>query len=148
LPSLDPRRPDGAPEIAFHDGRELRGIPPDQQTFTPDEAAEIRHGYFANIAYMDTQLGKVLAGLDALGLRDSTVIVFCADHGYHLGEHGLWAKTSCFELDAHVPLIVALPGAKNAGRQDGRVGRATRPLSHAGRGVRPAPRRRACKERA
>jgi len=115
LPPLDPRRPSGAPEVAFHDGRELRGIPPMQQTFTPTEAAEMRHGYFANTSYMDEQLGKVLAALDKQSLADSTLIVFCGDHGYHLGEQGLWGKTSCFELDARVPLIMIPPGGKQAG---------------------------------
>lgn len=117
LPPLDPNRPEGAPEIAFHDGRELRGLPPNQVTFTPEQAAEIRHGYFANIAYFDAQLGKVLAALDQHGLAERTVIVFAGDHGYHVGEQGLWAKTSNFELDAHVPLLVALPGMKTAGRK-------------------------------
>jgi iduronate 2-sulfatase len=122
LPPLDPRRPAGAPEVAFHDGRELRGLPPDQMDFTPEQAAEIRHGYFAGISYMDAQVGKVLAALDQQGLADSTVIVFCGDHGYHVGEHGLWAKTSCFELDAHVPLLIVPPKCKHAGaKSDGPV---------------------------
>lgn len=117
LPPLDPRRPYGAPEIAFHDSRELRGLPPNQITFTDEQAAEIRHGYFANTSYMDAQLGKVLDALDELALADRTVIVFVGDHGYHLGEHSLWAKTSNFELDARVPLMIALPGAGHpAGR--------------------------------
>jgi iduronate 2-sulfatase len=117
LPPLDPARPNGAPEIAFHDGRELRGLPPNQITFTPEQAAEIRHGYFANLSYMDAQLGKVLDALDKFGLTDRTVIVFAGDHGYHLGEHSLWAKTSNFELDARVPLLIAAPGMAVAGRQ-------------------------------
>ena len=117
LPPLNPDRPEGAPEIAFHDGRELRGLPGNQVTFTPEQAAEIRHGYFANIAYFDAQLGKVLDALDKNGLAERTVIVFAGDHGYHLGEQGLWAKTSNFELDAHVPLMVALPGMKTAGKK-------------------------------
>jgi iduronate 2-sulfatase len=115
LPGYDPHRPAGAPDIAFHDGRELRGIPPNQVTFSSSEAAEIRHGYLAGISYMDAQVGKVLAALDQHGLADSTIVVFAADHGYHLGEHDLWAKTSNFERDAHVPLIVASPGAKQRG---------------------------------
>ena len=72
---LDPARPAGAPEPAFHDGRELRGLPPNQITFTAKQAAEIRHGYFANISYMDAQLGKVLDALDQSGLAGRTIIL-------------------------------------------------------------------------
>ena len=115
LPKLDPRRPAGAPEWAFHDGRELRGLPPNQLDFTPEQAAEIRHGYLAGISYLDAQVGKLVAALDELGLAERTVIVFCGDHGYHLGEHGLWAKTSCFELDARVPLVIVPPKCAQAG---------------------------------
>jgi iduronate 2-sulfatase len=110
LPPFDGARPAGAPELAFHDGRELRGLPSNQLTFTPDQAAEIRHGYFANISYMDAQLGKVLDALDRSGVAARTVVVFVGDHGYHLGEHSLWAKTSNFELDARVPMFLAAPG--------------------------------------
>jgi iduronate 2-sulfatase len=111
LPPLNPARPTGAPELAFHDSRELRGVPPNQLTFTPEQVTEIRHGYFANTSYMDAQLGKVLDALDRSGVAGRTLIVFAADHGYHLGEHDLWAKTSNFELDARVPLLIALPEA-------------------------------------
>lgn len=115
LPSYDPARPDAAPEIAFHDGRELRGAPPNQITFNPSQAAEIRHGYFANISYLDAQVGKVLDALERRGLAERTLIVFVSDHGYHLGEQDLWGKSSNFELDARVPLFVASPQCKHAG---------------------------------
>jgi iduronate 2-sulfatase len=126
LPPVDLSRPSGAPDVAFHDGRELRGVPPNQVTFTPDQVAEIRHGYFANTSFMDAQLGKVLDALDRSGQADRTLIVFVADHGYHLGEHSLWGKTSNFELDAHVPMMVALPrsgGGGGAGVAPGRHSR-------------------------
>ncbi len=118
LPAVDPSRPSGAPDVAFHDGRELRGLPSDQVTFTPAQVAEIRHGYYANISYFDAQLGRVLDALEQQGLSERTVIVFAGDHGYHLGEHSLWGKTSNFELDARVPLLISLPGAKQGQQTD------------------------------
>jgi len=117
LPPLDPRRPEGAPEIAFHQSTEVLGPVANQKTPTAEQAAEMRHGYFANISYMDAQLGKVLDALDASGVADRTIVVFVADHGYHIGEHTLWGKTSNFEFDAHVPLFIAMPGMKTAGKQ-------------------------------
>jgi len=117
LPPLNPDRPGNAPEIAFHQSTEILG-PPDKQTQpTPGQIAEMRHGYFAGVSYMDAQVGKVLAALRENGLEENTIVLFWGDHGYHLGEHGLWAKTSNFELDARVPLIIAplapkVPGAK------------------------------------
>ncbi len=116
LPPLDPSRPKDAPEIAFHDSREILGIPPKQIKPTSAQAAEMRHGYFANISYMDAQVGKVLKALDDHKLTERTVIVFVSDHGYHIGEHTQWGKTSCFEFDARVPLIVSAPSMKTAGK--------------------------------
>jgi iduronate 2-sulfatase len=117
LPALNPNRAVGAPEVAHHDGREIRGVPPNQLTFTPEQAAEIRHGYFANIAFMDAQIGKVLDALEKSGGMDRTIVVFASDHGYHVGEHSLWGKTSNFELDARVPLLIAAPGFGKAGQK-------------------------------
>jgi len=115
LPPFNPARPAAAPEIAFHQSTEILGSVENQQQPTAEQAAEMRHGYFAGISYMDAQLGKVTAALEKQGLLDSTLIVFWGDHGYHLGEHGLWAKTSNFELDSRVPLIIVPPQAKHAG---------------------------------
>src|SRR5262249_17420091 len=116
LPPFDPARPSDAPDIAFHDSREILGAPPKQVRPTAEQAREMRHGYFANISYMDTQVGTLLKALDDSGLRDRTVVVFVADHGFHIGEHELWGKTSCFELDARVPLVISAPGMKAAGK--------------------------------
>ncbi len=117
LPPLDPRRPEGAPDIAFHDSREVLGPPDKQIPLTSEQAAEMRHGYFANIAYMDAQLGKVLDALDRSGVAERTIVTFVGDHGYHIGEHSLWGKTSNFELDARVPFFISVPSSKNAGRR-------------------------------
>ena len=116
LPPLEPAKPKDAPELAFHNSSEVLGAPAKAIKPNAEQITEMRHGYFANINYMDEQVGKVLAALETHKLTDNTVIVFLADHGYHLGEHGLWAKTSCFELDARVPLIICPPKAANAGK--------------------------------
>jgi len=117
LPILNPARPEGAPEIAFHQSTEILGPVAKQTPVTPEQAAEIRHGYFANISYMDAQIGKVLAALDKSGAASNTIIVFVADHGYHIGEHSLWGKTSDFEFDAHVPLMISDLRPENHGKK-------------------------------
>lgn len=71
-------------------------------------------GYFASVAYMDAQVGKVTAALTANGLDDNTIVIFTSDHGYHLGEHDFWAKVSLRDESAGVPLIISVPGKKPA----------------------------------
>jgi len=75
------------------------------------------HGYLAGISYLDAQVGRVLDALERAGRASDTIVVFVSDHGFHLGEHGLWAKTSNFELDAHVPLLIADPRLGHGGRK-------------------------------
>jgi arylsulfatase A-like enzyme len=82
-----------------------------------DEAREVIRAYLASISWVDYNLGRVLTELDNLGLRDNTVIVFVADHGYQLGEKGKWSKAgSLFENGTRVPLIIHAPGAHGNGR--------------------------------
>jgi len=110
LPQLNPARPEGAPEIAFHKSTELLGAGSGKVSLNEAQAAEWRHGYFAGISYLDAQLGKVLDALEAHGLASKTIVTFVGDHGYHIGEHSLWGKTSNFEYDAHVPFFISAPG--------------------------------------
>ena len=71
-------------------------------------------GYYASVAYMDAQVGKVISALDESGLRDKTIIIFTSDHGFHLGEHDFWAKVSLLDESSQVPLIISVPGKKPA----------------------------------
>jgi len=77
---------------------------------SPEARRTLRWGYYAATSYLDAQVGRVVDELDRLGLGDNTIIVFWSDHGFMLGEHSMWGKTSCFELDARVPLIIVPPG--------------------------------------
>lgn len=81
------------------------------------EAKEVIRGYLASLSWADWNLGRVVAEVDRLGLRENTILVFTVDHGYQLGEKGKWSKAgSLFEMGTRVPLIIAAPGAKGNGR--------------------------------
>lgn len=104
--------PANAPSLAFTKWGELRsyrGIP-DQGHLSDDQTKELMHGYAACVSYSDAQVGKVMAELDRLQLREKTIVVLWGDHGYKLGDYGAWCKHTNLELDTHVPLIVSAPG--------------------------------------
>lgn len=104
--------PEDAPEIALYDSKEIKGygLVPKDREFTEDEIRHYRHGYYASISFLDAQVGKILDALDESGKADETIVIFTSDHGFHIGEHAQWGKTSNFELDARVPLIISHPG--------------------------------------
>lgn len=113
-----PARPRGAPDVAIHGSPEPRGYHgmPKQGPFDPDTLMELRHGYLAAVSYLDANIGRVLAELDRLGLRESTHVVFWSDNGYHLGENEMVGKLTNFERDTRVPLMIDSPGMPERGR--------------------------------
>jgi uncharacterized sulfatase len=83
---------------------------------TPELARQAIAAYHAATSFMDAQLGRVTAELDRLGLRENTAIFFWGDHGFHLGEKGMWSKMTAFEPVARVPLLISIPGAQGNGK--------------------------------
>lgn len=97
---------------------------PEHDTMTDAQRRQALQAYSASISFLDAQVGRVLDALDEQGLADDTIVVFTSDHGYHMGEHGLYQKKSLFEESARVPLVIAAPGRCRAG------GVAEAPVSH------------------
>ena len=81
-----------------------------------EKARELIHGYYACVSYIDAQVGRVLRELQDLQLMEKTIIVFWSDHGFHLGEKGLWGKKDNTEMATRVPLIVRVPGQRGGAR--------------------------------
>jgi iduronate 2-sulfatase len=121
--------PLGAPAVAFGDRSlggfyELRGYldhadapSPFDRPLTEAQQRELKHGYYASVSFIDAQVGRLLDGLDLLGLAQNTIVVLWGDHGWKLGEHGGWCKQTVFEIDTRAPLMIRAPGAKANGRQ-------------------------------
>lgn len=109
-----------SPEIAYHSFGELRGYSdiPDLGEVSPDQQKELIHGYMACVSYVDAQIGRLLDKIGELGIADNTIICLWGDHGWHLGDHGLWCKHSTFENATRAPLIVSAPGKSGGQRTD------------------------------
>ncbi len=120
--------PHNAPPVSYGD-RSLGGMyelmdcmdfkeapSPFEGTLTEAQQRRLKHGYYASVSFVDTQVGRLMDELDRLGLRDNTIVVLWGDHGWKLGEHNGWCKQTNYEIDTRSPLIIAAPGAKANGK--------------------------------
>jgi len=111
--------------------RAIRGVPRDEfrqnidlfaaRSFSTLEAREAMRAYYACIAYMDDQVGRLLDRIQAMGVAGNTIVVLWGDHGWHLGEKGMWAKGTLFETSARGPMIISDPRLRTAGQASPRV---------------------------
>ena len=101
---------DGA-AMGLHASFELRtraGIPK-QGPIGDDLSRTLLHAYYASVSYVDAQIGKLLAAMKESGIADNTIVIVWGDHGWHLGEMGIWGKATNYEISTRVPLIVSAP---------------------------------------
>lgn len=104
--------PRGAPAFAAKSGQDFMwyGNVPRDKVITPEFGRKCLQGYLAAISYVDACIGRILGELDRLGLRENTVVLFWADHGYYMGEHGWWgSKHNNYEGATRAPLMIADP---------------------------------------
>jgi iduronate 2-sulfatase len=104
--------PENAPSYAPQFGGELRQYSdmPREGAISEEDTRRLIHGYYAATSYTDAQIGRVLDALDASGARNNTIVVLWGDHGWHLGDHGMWCKHTNYEQAARIPLIISSPG--------------------------------------
>ncbi len=104
--------PEGAPKSAeteYVEARTYSGVPIEGKISEATQR-ELIHGYLACVSYVDAQIGKVLDALEKTGQAQDTMVVFWGDHGFHLGDKGLWGKHTTYEQSTRSPLIISNAG--------------------------------------
>lgn len=111
--------PAGAPVIAGKRGGEItnyKPVPTDpQEKFSDQLKRTLVHGYYASTSFVDAQIGRLLHALEETGLAEKTIVVLWGDHGFHLGDLGIWTKHTNYEQATRIPIIVAAPGITPSG---------------------------------
>jgi arylsulfatase A-like enzyme len=108
----------GSPSYAYHTFGELKNYSDikanldDQGRVIEKKQRELIHGYYASVSYVDAQIGKVFDYIRSSGLEKNTLIILIGDHGWHLGDHGLWTKHTTFEQATRTPVFIKSPKAK------------------------------------
>ncbi|WDQ17214.1 sulfatase [Rhodopirellula sp. P2] len=111
--------PIDAPQVAGKRGGEISNYKPvptqPNAEFDDDLKRNLIHGYYASVSYVDAQIGKVISELDRLELSDNTIVVLWGDHGFHLGDLGIWTKHTNYEQANRIPILITAPGVTQPG---------------------------------
>ena len=116
----NPSLPIGSPKVAQKRGGEIRNyfpVPDKDDPASIDDALarKLIHGYYASTSYVDAQIGKVLDELQRSGQAENTIVVLWGDHGFHLGDLGIWTKHTNYEQANHIPILIVAPGVTSPG---------------------------------
>ncbi len=111
--------PADAPAVAVKRGGEIsnyKPVPEDNTaTYSDKLKRDLIHGYYASTSFVDAQIGKVIDELERLQLADNTIVVLWGDHGFHLGDLGIWTKHTNYEQANRIPILIAAPGVTKPG---------------------------------
>lgn len=111
--------PAGSPKVAHKRGGEIAAYKPvpeqEDAEFSPALKRGLIHGYYAATSFVDAQIGRVVDALDRLGRMNETIIVLWGDHGFHLGDLGIWTKHTNYEQANRIPLLIIAPGITKPG---------------------------------
>lgn len=114
--------PQGAPAYASNQSSELLGYASIREGgLGPEVQDELIRGYRACVSFVDAQVGRVLKALEEQDLADSTIVVLWGDHGWHLGDQGMWGKHTNYEWATRTPLVLRVPGLDGGGVTAGLV---------------------------
>ena len=110
--------PEGGAAMGLHASFELRtraGIPK-IGPLGPELSTTLMHAYLACVSYVDAQIGMMIQALEDAGVRENTIIIVWGDHGWHLGDMGVWGKATNYEVATRVPLMIWTPDMKTRGK--------------------------------
>lgn len=118
--------PADSPKVAHKRGGEIRNYFPvpdknDPAAISGEVKRKLIHGYYASTSYVDAQIGKVIDSLDELGLAENTIVILWGDHGFHLGDLGIWTKHTNYEQANRIPILIAAPGVTEPGSATGQL---------------------------
>ena len=111
--------PENGAAMGLHASFELRtraGIPK-SGPLAPELSRTLKHAYLASVSYVDAQIGLLVEALEVSGVRDNTIIIVWGDHGWHLGDMGVWGKATNYEIATRVPLMIRAPKMKARGNR-------------------------------